>query len=227
MSMTFLQLASRLRQEVGGSGTGPTSIANQVGEYARFCSWIIEADEEIQRKYNQWRFMVGSFTLNTVADDGSYAASDCITPVTDLREWRLHTFKIYLLSGGVGGEVPLNFIDYDRWYSLYNTGTQGSGFPVHFTVGNDRSIKLGQLPNGIYRISGEYQKSVTSLSGASDTPSYPAEYHMLPVYVGMMRHGRFVGASEIYQEGKRLSTNMMAEMMRTQLPRIKRAGPLA
>jgi hypothetical protein len=227
MSMTFLQLAARLRQEVAGNGTGPSAVTGQTGELKRIVDWIATADEDVQRMFNQWKFMVGSFTLNTVADDGSYTAADCNTPITDLREWRKDSFKIYLSSGGVGTEVPLDFIDYQDWYEIYNTGSQTSGSPVCFTIGNDMSIKLGPKPNAVYVLSGEYQKSVDTLAANDDVPVYPAEYHMLPVYLGMMSYGRYTGASEVYQDGQRLSKKMIMQMRRTQLPSIRMGRPLA
>lgn len=224
---TFLQLASRLRQEVGGSGTGPTAVTSQTGEYKRFVDWIATADEDIQRMYNQWRFMVGTFTLNTVSDDGSYLASECITPVTDLRDWKTETMKIYLLSAGTSDETLLQYIDYQVWYEMYNTRSQTSSRPMYFTIGNDQSIKLGPIPNAVYRVSGEYQKSIDTLAASADVPNYPAEYHMLAVYGAMMMYARYSGASEVYQDANNRYKKMLNEMKRTQLPKMRMAGALA
>lgn len=227
MAKTFLQLAAALRQEVAGNGTGPTAVTGQTGELKRIVDWIVAADEEVQQAHDQWKFMVGSFTLNTVAGDNSYAAADCVTPVTNLRDWRLDTFKIYLLSAGTGGETKLHWMDYQDWYDIYNTGTQTNSRPSRFAVGNDMSIKLGAAPDAVYRISGEYQKSVTTLAANADVPVYPSEYHMLPVYGGMMKYGRYTGAAEVFSDGERLYNQLMRRMERTQLPKIRRARPLA
>ncbi len=227
MSTTFLQLAVRLRQEVLASGTGPSTVVSQAGELKRIVDWIAEADEEIQQEHDEWKFMVGDFTLNTVADDGSYAASDCVTPITDLRNWKLETFKIYLSATGVSDETRLRWIDYQDWYEKYNTGSQTSQRPVHFTIGNDMSIKLGPKPNAVYRISGEYQKSIDTMTADADVPVYPAEFHKLPLYLGMMKYGRSTGATEVYQDGERLYTKMLRRMERSQLPRVRMAGALA
>lgn len=225
MSMTFLQLAQRLRQEVSGVGTGPNLVTNQVGEYKRIVDWIATADEDVQRKHNEWLFMRPGFTVSTVAADPIYAYGDCTDtttnlPITNFRKWVEDSFKIYLLSGGVQGETPLSYMSYDRWYSIYFTGTRVSSYPIDFTVKNDLTFSLAPIPNDVYVVSGEYQRSVTTLTNGSDTPIYPAEYHMLPVYAGMMSYGRYTGAVEVYQDGDRLYKRMMAEMERTQLPEM-------
>lgn len=223
---TFLELCVELRQEVGGAGTGPTAVTNQVGELKRVVDWIIAADKDVQRKYDDWKFMVGSFTINTVADDGAYAAADCVTPITDLRSWRNESLRIYLSATGVSDETRLTYIDYQAWDEKYNTGAQTSGRPIHFTIDDDMSILLGPKPSAVYRVSGKYHKSVDALAASSDTPVYPAEFHSLAVYGGMMKYGRFTGAAEVYTDGQRMYVEMMRQMERTQRPRIRRTMPL-
>ena len=227
MSMTFLQMAVRLRQEVGGSGTGPTAVTGQSGEYKRFVDWIVTADEDIQRMHNEWLFMRGSFTLNTVSGTGSYTAADCVTPITDLRDWRKDTFKIYLQSAGSSSEVAMFFIDYQQWYDIYNTGSQTNSSPLYFSIGNDLSLKIAPKPNAVYVISGEYQKSVDTLAASSDVPVYPSEFHMAAVYGAMMKYARYTGAAEIYADAEKALKRIIKEMRRTQLPRTKFGAPLA
>jgi hypothetical protein len=227
MSLTFLQIAQRIRQEVGGAGTGPATVVGQSGESRRIIDWAATADEDIQRKTDLWKFMVGTFSLNTVAGDGSYSTSDCIVPITNLREWKIKTFKSYLLASGTANESELVYINYQDWYDTYNVGTQTNGRPQYFSIGNDMSIKLGPIPDDVYRISGEYQKSVTTLTANSDVPVYPAEFHMLPVYRAMMKYARYTGATEIFQDAEIEYNKMMRQMERSQLPKTTLARPLA
>lgn len=224
--MTFLQLCSRLRQEVGAAGTGPTAVTGQVGEYKRIVDWIATADEDIQRLHNEWKFMRGSFTLNTVANDASYAYSDTVVPITNFRDWRWTTFKIYLSSAGVGSERELPYVDYQTYIDL-NVGTQNAGHPKVFSVGNAMEILLWPKPDAVYVVSGEYQKSVELMDANADVPAYPSEYHMAAVYKAMMSYGRSTGAAEVYQDGENNFKRLMREMRRTQLPRTQRGRPLA
>jgi hypothetical protein len=222
--MNKLELCQRLRQEVGGAGSGPTSTVSQTGESGRLVRYIETADEDIQRARQNWDFMRASFTVQTTANVAAYSATDC--GINAFRDWVRNRFKSYLTSGTVAGEILLYELDYDHWYEVYNRGTPITGSPIHFTVLANRSFSLSPIPNGIFTITGEYQKSVTTLSGDSSTPVYPPEYHMLAVYGAMMSYGRFTGATEVYQDGANRYEQMMQQMEATQLPGIRLAGPM-
>lgn len=224
---TFLQLVQALAIEVRAAGTGPTTVVGQTGEYGRLVKWVADADMELQQEHDNWKFMVNSFTINTVVGDPSYAAADCIVPVTDLRTWKDRTIKAYLLSAGVSDQSFLTYIDYEEWDAMYNTGPQTNSRPINYTIGNATELLIGPLPMDIYRISGLYQRSVTKMTTDSATPIYPAEFHSLAVYLAMMKYGRFTGALEVFQDGERLYKKMMNRMERTQLPRMNRRLPLA
>ncbi len=223
MSYTFLQLCQRLCQEVSGSGNGPTAVTAQTGEYRRFVNWIAQADETIQRARDNWRFMRRGFTVQTVAEQAAYsytACTDIVTgvPIANFREWDIDLFNSYLTAGGVGGERPLSFLDYEIWYSIYNTGVQTSSAPVQVAVLNNRSFSLGPKPNDIYTVSGEYIMSVTTMTASDDVPVYPEEFHLLPMWMAMIRHGVYTGSPELIDLGRIESTRMMYDMERTQLP---------
>lgn len=223
---TFLQICQDVRRECAGNGTGPSAVTGQIGEYERIVNWVIQADREIQQKHNEWRFMVGDFTIDTVASTGSYLPSAFVTPVTDLRCYKNSTLKIYLSSAGVSSERKLYYLDYDSWYRMYNTATQSDSAPIHFTVDDNLALLIAPKPNAVYRITGKYQKSITALAANSDTPTYPSEFHMLPVYLAMTKYARYTGGQETFAYGENMYNQMTREMERTQLPRIKRPWPI-
>ena len=229
--MTFLEICQRLSHECSIAGDGPTATTSQTGINLHLVQWVNSSWMDIQRKHNDWEFMRGSFTVNTVASDGIYAYGDCTDTATSeaiaaFRMWHRDTFKIYLTSGGVGGEYPLDYLDYDDWYAEYNTGTQTDGPPCCFTVDHSGQIRLGPKPNGIYTLTGEFQKKATELSGNSDTPESPEEYHEAIWYRGMMKYGRYYAAAEVYDDGKDNYNRIISEMERTQLPEFLMCGPL-
>lgn len=225
MSLTFLQLSSRLRQECGGSGTGPSSVVSQVGEYARFVTWIATADEDIQRSRNEWLFMNRGFTVQTVANTAAYAPTSCTDTTTgvaiaNFRDWDKQKFKLYLTADGVAGERSMDYMDYQTWYEIYNTHTQTASYPVDFTILANKSFSLGPKPYAIFTVSGEYQMSVTTMTANADVPLYPAEYHLLPMWKAMVAYGYYTGASELIQRGTAEAAKLMHQMERTQLPEM-------
>ena len=227
--MTFLELCQRLSKEAGIAGSGPSTTVGQTGVQQHIVQWTNSAWMDIQRKRSDWLFMRGSFTVNTTASDGVYAFGDCTdtttsAAITAFRDWHKDTLKIYLTSGGVGGEQQLSYLDYQTWYDVYNTGTQADNFPQFFTVDYSKRIVLAPKPNGIYTLTGEYQKNATELSGDSDTPELPAEYHEAIWYRGLMKYARYYSAPEIYDDANSNYMRIINEMGRTQLPEISMAG---
>jgi hypothetical protein len=230
--MNYLQLCQRTSSEVGIAGTSPAATTSQSGNALRIVNWVSSAWLDIQRKHDDWKFMRGSFTFDTTASDGVYAYGDCTdtttsTAISAFRAWHRDTLKIYLTSAGVAGEVQLTYIDYQSWYSVYNTGQQTDGPPRFFSIDASNRLLLAPKPDGIYTVTGEYQKSATELSGDDDTPELPSEYHEAIVYRAMMKYGRFYVAGEVYDDGKTNYRTLINEMERTQLPEFTQADPLA
>lgn len=228
--MTYLELCQRLSQEASIPGTGPSSTVGQTGVNRHLVNWINSAWMDIQRKHGEWLFMRGSFTVNTVASDGIYAYGDCTdtdtsSAITAFRNWHKDTLKSYLTSSGVDSEVSLIYLDYPTWYAAYNTGTQTDGPPQFFTVDNSLQLRLAPKPDAIYTVSGEYQKKATELSGDSDTPELPEEFHEAIWYRGLMKYARYYAAPEIFDDARNNYNRIMNEMERTQLPELLICGP--
>lgn len=231
---TFLELCQRTASECGASLTGPSAVTSQTGRLGQVVNWVNSAWIDIQTKYDNWRFMRASFTVNTTSGDGKYVITDCTDVATStaltvagFRDWCRDGFKIYLVSAGVGTETDLVFIDYDDWYQIWNFGSPANSYPRDWTMDHDRAILLGPKPGGIYTVRGEYIKAATELSGDSDEPELPKEYRMAIVYRAMMMYGRYHGASEVYTDGENNYRRLLTEMIRTQRRRNVSAGPLS
>jgi hypothetical protein len=230
--MNFLQLCQRTASECSSSLTGPSSVANQTGRLGQIVKWVNAAWMDVQTRRDNWRFMAGSFTVNTTASDGKYAYTDCTdvataAAISAFRAWRLDTLKIYLTSAGAGSETNLCPLAYDDWYYRFNTGTQTNSYPRYFTVDHDMALLLAPKPDGAYTVSGEYQKAATEMAADADIPGMPEEYHMAIVYRAMMKYGRYTGASEVYSDGEMEYRRMMLQMQGSQLPPNRVGGPLA
>ena len=70
--MNFLELSQALRQETGGSGSGPPSVIGQIGESKLYVDWINDAWTYIQNRRAMWRFMWKQGSLDLELDKQLY-----------------------------------------------------------------------------------------------------------------------------------------------------------
>jgi hypothetical protein len=225
--VNFLQGCARLASECGVSTTEPTATTGQTGRLGQIVNWYNAAWLELQQERNDWRFMVGSFSVNTTSGDGAYSLTDLGLTAAGFRDFRRETLKIYLTSAGSDTQGPLDFMDYDCWNAQFNTGAQSNSYPRWFTIDHDNDLLLAPKPDGIYTVTGEYMKAATELSGDDDTPELASEWHLAIVYLGMMSYGRYAGAPEVFADGERKWKVMRRQMLRTLVLPNKKAGPLA
>lgn len=220
---TYLQLAAKLRQECGASGSGPTAVTNQTGEYKRLVEWIAEAYTNIQNKHRgNWRWLVSEFSIATVADDDEYAytdATDTVVSATIARfaRWRKDNLRIYLTSAGVATETFLPFMPWQDFRNTYKLGSVSSGTPACWSIDPRNNIRLGPKPSAIYTVTGEYHKGPQTLAANSDEPEMPAAFHQLIVYEAMQYYAAFESAPEVWQRAKEAHRKMMRDLEVDQL----------
>lgn len=231
--MNYLQLVQRLRSEVGASGNGPSSVTNQIGLPQRLVDWINTSWIEIQSLHNAWNWMRKPFAWETVAGVGDYAPANLTntltsSPMTDLRYWYKETFRAQRKSIGVQDEQWLVEWEYQVFRNTYRFNLQTNGRPVVFAQSPmAKAILLGQIPDDVYTITGEYQCRPKSLAADTDQPDMPEEYHMLIVYKAMVHYGLYESAGEVIQRGQSEFKSMLTRLEREQLPEVYLGDPLA
>jgi hypothetical protein len=231
--VNFLQLCQRVALETGVSLTGPAAVTSQTGRLGQIVKWTAQADLDIQRMKDDWKFMRSSFTVNTTSGDGKYLFSDCTdtgtgSAIAKFRTWCRDTpMKCYLTASGVGAERDLVYLCYEDWYSRYNLGNQTNSHPYFWSLDKDNGLLLAPKPDGIYTVSGDYMKAATEMTADGNEPAYPADYHMAVVYRAMMKYGRYVGAPEVFNDGAAEYRQIINEMRRTQLPDEQQPEALA
>lgn len=226
--MTFLDLVKRLRQECGVSGNGPTTVSNQSGEMKRLCDWIAQAYLEIQEKRPNWNWMVSPFSLQTVANDYEYTATDAGIDTT-FANWKMDTLRSYLTSTGYGTEqfvYPMAYDDFRNFY-LFSTRRDSLSKPLYAAVSPSKSLLLGPVPNDIYTITGEYYKLPVLLANDSDTPEMPSRFHMAIVYRAMVEYGMFEAAPEVVQRGQARFDEIIKKIEDDQLFDVTLPGAMA
>ncbi|MCA9340764.1 MAG: hypothetical protein KDA17_07655 [Candidatus Saccharibacteria bacterium] len=233
--MNFLQLVQRFRQETNYANTGPTTVVNQVGDHSRAIDWVIDAYRELQNR-EFWRWMRKSFTLTTSQGVDTYDYTSCIdTPtgvaISRFKAWclnnRYNRPKCYLNSTGVSAEYYLTYTSWDSFSQMYKIGTQNQGQPAFITVDPGDNIVVGPSPDDAYVITGEYQRGAQVLSDNTEEPDMPVDYHMLIVYLAMEDAGYFDSADEVLLRSQRKGRRILRQLEGTQLPKLRKAGPLA
>lgn len=230
---TYLTGSRDLARECG-LATVPLDVETQIGELNRIVNWYRDAYTEIQAR-TAWRWLRHGFYLNTVAATQAYAytsATDETTAaaITRFRHWQIHDPynppKSYLLSAGSGAQYFLSPVDWPYFNRLYNIGNQAAGPPVHVAVDPRDRLVFGPTPSGVYRITGEYDRSAQVLTASGDVPEMPAEYHDLIWKMALKKYGAFEAASEVLSRYNNEALPRLRQLERTQMPTIAMAGPL-
>jgi|DEB19_MinimDraft_3_1074340.scaffolds.fasta_scaffold04198_2 hypothetical protein len=231
--MNYLQLAQRLAVECGVAGGGPASVLGQTGMYQKLVNWTNDAWVEIQGMHDNWNWMREPFTFETVASTGDYLPATVTNTVTstlmtDLRYWWKDTFRCQKKSIGVQDEQWLVEWEYQVFRNTYRFNVQVNGRPVVFAIKpNGKAVMLGQIPDDVYLISGEYQVLPTSMTADADVPAMPEHLHLAIVYKAMQFYGLFEAAPEVLSKGNTEFSRLMNQLEREQLPELYLGNPLA
>lgn len=234
--MNFLQICQRVRQEADIVGTGPATVTGQTGELKRIVDWTATAYEAIQNRHEDWLWLRGQFTLDTVDGTRQYEYGDA-TDVDDaaaisrFRHWWWEDvefpWRIYKQSDGVATERYLTPLEWGTFRRLYLLGSGQSGFPAHVTVDPQNRVVLGPTPDAVYVVSGDYQKGNQALAADADTPEMPSQFHMLIVWEALKLYGQHESASESMAKGEYNGLPILRALEANRQPMIQLAGPLA
>lgn len=233
--MTFLELAQKLFRECEVPGSAPSAVTGQTGQQRRLVDWTADAWNDIQNYSEAWRWMRRPFTFNTVASDGSYAPSDVTdvdagSAIARFGHWWAHDlddpYLAYLTSEGVAGQYRLIYLPWETFKWLYRFGTQTDSKPIHVSVDHQNNLVLGPKPNGIYTVTGDFQRSLQRMTADGHIPEMPTQFHELIVYWAMEKYGANSVAGEVFARAQLESARLMTALERDQLPQLSLPGPL-
>lgn len=227
-----------MRVECGISNNGPVTTVSQQGMFEKIVKWVADSYRDIQLRYPNWRWMRAPFSVNTVAADDTYAYGECTDTQTALAisrfaSWwahdRIDRFKINLTSAGVSSQNWMLYLPYENFKYIYKFGVQQGqpGQPIYVAVDDNDQIIIGPVPNGIYTITGSYQRGPQILAADGDTPDLPSRYHDLIVYYAMERYATNSIAPEVLARAIREGARMMRSLEQSQLPQMKFARAMA
>lgn len=222
--MNYLELCQRTARECGVSGTGPTTVLNQIGELSRIINWVATALNDIETAHPQWGWMKRDVSFPTVAGQASYNPEvDCGIATDTFNVWQRFRFRNYVTASGNISEIEMDYITYDNWRDNYSYGATRyvQTRPLEFGIAPDqRTLVLGPYPAAGYTITGEYFRAPQVLAADADIPEMPKSFHMTIVYKAMMYYGMYESAAEVLSRGSQEFDKMMGRLDALKLPDV-------
>lgn len=232
---TYLQITQKSVRESGTTqSVSPSSVASQTGRLLQFVNWTADAWTWVQNKHSFWRWMRKEFSgKETVSGTARYTAASW--SITDFARWReddiregYYPLTIYKQATGVSDENYLRQVSYEYWRSVYGRGTQTNDRPSVYAISPLNKICLGPIPDAVYIIGGEYQKTPQVLSDNDDVPECPARFHDIIVWKALIFAAEFDEAPLYIGRASKNFTEMMGQLELDQLaPVVISFDPIA
>lgn len=229
--MTFLELCKFTHRYLGGGqdlpGTAPTTTVGQTDYLFEIVNWINDAYSNIQQESRDWNWLRARATLPVVI------ATNTITRTTAQVTHTDYDYLLPLVSNGaifcliydptigVGDQTYCNFIPYEEWRGWKDRGVLPSGKPGYFTIRPDFTIELSPKPDKNYTLIADYRKTLDVLSGDSDTPLMPSQYHESIAWQACLLWAAQRESPNKYEIFKKQYDDMLRRMKNEQIPDIR------
>ena len=172
--MTFLELCQTVRQEVGVSGTGPTTVLSQEGQLKVIVDFVAASDFEIQVIWEDWDFLWAQYS-STLATS---VKEPILQKPTDLGTWDLRSFY---LNYTTDDSTHLSYLSYVDWRKDFRQGTQTDTTPSYVVVQPDQNVFVDPPPDGAFTITADYWKTPTLMAANATVSPIPVQYHRIIV----------------------------------------------
>lgn len=211
---TFLELCVAARRACGISGSGPTAVTGQVGDYERVVEWVALADQEIQSRWIDWDFMFAQFSTSTVIGTAAVSAP------SDIGTWDVESFY---LNYTVATNKKLALLDYKSWRKDYRQGVKTNSKSSNIVIKPDLSLVLESPPDAVYTLTADYWKRPVKMVLSSDTSLIPEEYERIIVSRVKMMYGEDQEISMMRTAAELEFNLLMLALMGKYLPGFRRS----
>jgi hypothetical protein len=210
---TYLELVQDLHHRVGAAGTAPTGVTGLTGEAERLSIWIKQADNFVQLKWVNWKFLYQQYSTPTVADQPT------LTKPALLKYWDFQTFVI--IEPGQTDKNPLSAVEYDSIKREILTPVAETDIPSRVIVLNNNNLRFDPVPDDAYTIEADYYNKPTLLAANADVSLIPEEFHQVIIGRAMILYANFENAPEIKDQGEEIYLEQLALLENDQLPNLE------
>jgi hypothetical protein len=219
---TFLELAQATRMISGMQGTGPSSVVNQQGIEAVLVRFVKDAYTDIQNLREDWKWMEASRSFSTQAGKDTYGFLDLFG--TNTPSFKKYQYDSFYITDTGGYKSYLRYLDRNTLEAMFLNDTSRDVPSVFTEDPSSASIVLKSIPSDAYLVNFRYQKAPEELTTNAQVPSLPPAFHNLILYKAIEKLSVYLGSPQIYRAYSVEAAKMMAQLMRSELPKMKRMG---
>lgn len=209
---TYLELVQQLHRDVGAAGTEPTGVTGLTGEAERLAGWVKEADNYVQLKWVNWKYLYQQYSTPTVPDQPT------LTKPANLKYWDFKTFRI--IEPGDTDKNVLEAVEYDSIKTEILTPILDTDIPSRAIVLNNNNLQFDPVPDDAYTIEADYYDKPTLLAANADVSLVPEEFHQIIIGRAMILYANFENAPEIKDQGEEIYIEQLALLENDQLPNV-------
>jgi len=206
----FLQLCQDLRQEAGFTGSGPTSVANQTGQYSKVVKWVNSAYMDVITEHNNWDFLWGQTEIDTVIGTSVYSHTVLVDRWKDA--------VIHEKAVGHTDDKFMVYLPYQEFYSRFELLHTETGRPAYFTERPDGKVEVHPVPDKIYTVNADYYQTPVALVANTDLPLIPTKFHDVILYKALAKATANSEDFNSYQYAERQADAILGRMERDLLP---------
>ena len=171
---SFLTLCQEFASEVGIPGGVPATVVSQTGELAEVVRMVRNADQDIKRRWFDWKFLWATATDTTALNLNTLTT---LQKPADIGTYNLDSFW---LDKSTASAVHLVHVDYEYYRDTLKIGTQTSSKPYLFTTAPNKNILLWpQSDSASYSLTYEYWIAAAAMTADVDVSAIPTDFHRI------------------------------------------------
>ena len=211
--MNFLELCKKTRHESRVTGSGPSTVVNQVGILRDIVEAVNDAWLELQHFHNEWRFMERTRDVVFAQSVDAYHFGDL--GISDFKSLK----AIY-----VGGE-KLSELSWDEYIALkVSDGAPQQGHVAQYTLDPSDRIVFYPRPVTATQSTIQYFSQPQRFEKNSDIPSIPDAYQGAIYWRAVMDLAANESDTVIYQKASDKYTFELDRLQSDYLPDIALGG---
>lgn len=209
---TYLELVQELHISVGAAGAEPQAVTGQSGEAERLTKWVQRADNLIQMKWANWKYLRSLFS--TAGGNTTTQGIATLAAPADLVFWDEKTFMMAL-----PGETDKNPVIVNEWDKRKSDVLDTTEAAIdNVIIMPDNSLMFEPVPDGIYTFEADYYVRPTLLAANDDISAIPVRFHQAILGRAMILYANFENAPEIKDQGEEIYVEQLALLENDQLP---------